>query len=101
MISIADGQLYLTPIWRPLRGAGGAEEIRLDASEVLVHHLDGAAELARAERVDQLDVVLLVAGAALTRVVPPLQAAPQLALPRPLDRLVHPQDQLVAARGDD
>ena len=44
------------------------------------------AELARAERVDERDVIGLVDGAALARVVAPLEAAPELALARALDR---------------
>ena len=47
------------------------------------------------------DVVGLVDRAPLARVVAAFEAAPQLAPASALDRLVHPQDELVAARGDD
>ena len=58
-------------------------------------------QLAGGERIDEADVLGLVDRAPLTRVVAAFEAAPELALARPLDRLVHPQHELVAPRGDD
>ncbi len=46
-------------------------------------------------------MLVLVDLSALARVVAAFEAAPELSLARPLDGLVHSQDELVAARGDD
>src|SRR5690348_13724207 len=82
-------------------GGTRTEKVRLHAREVDLHRLDRARELPRAQRIDQPGVILLVGRPSLTRVVPALEVAPDMALAGALDHAVHAEQKLVAARADD
>src|SRR5437588_1405475 len=82
-------------------GVLGAEQARLDSTQVQFNRIAGPREIARLQRFHQIDVVGLVNGSSLSGVAQPLEVAPELSLARAFDLTVHLNEQWIGTRRHD